>query len=75
MTEPVALGSRLATNEVDRRMTEMERVFHTAGDHTGRQEALSTLRRLQLDPRMDSASRQRASALVWRFQANGWDEV
>jgi hypothetical protein len=56
-------------------MAEMERVFRAAGNHTGQMEALAILRRWQFDPRLDSASRQRASALVWKFQPNGWDEV
>ena len=58
-----------------RQMAEMERVFRAAGNHTDQMEALATLRRWQFDPRLDSASRQRASALVWKFQPNGWDEV
>ena len=70
-----SLGLRLVTIEADRQMTEMERVFRPAGNHTLQMEALATLRRWQFDPRLDSASRQRASALVWKFQPNGWDEV
>lgn len=69
------LGLRLMTIDADRQMAEMELLFRAAGNHTGQMEALATLRRWQCDPRLDSASRQRASALVWRFQPNGWDEV
>jgi hypothetical protein len=68
-------GLSLVTIEAGRQMAEMERVFGAAGNHTGQIEALATLRRWQFDPRLDSASRQRASALVWKFQPNGWDEV
>jgi len=38
-------------------------------------EPLAALRRLQFDPTLDTASQQKASALIWKFQANGWDEV
>ena len=69
------LGSSLVTIDAGRQMAEMERVFRGAGNYTGQMEALATLRRWQFDPRLDSASQQRASALVWRFQPNGWDEV
>jgi hypothetical protein len=69
------LGSSFVAIEADRQMTEMERVFRPAGNHTRQLEALATLRRWQFDPRLDGASRQRASALVWKFQPNGWDEV
>jgi hypothetical protein len=68
-------GLSLATVDAGRQMVEMERLFGAAGNHTGQMEALSTLRRWQFDSRLDSVSRQRASALVWRFQPNGWDEV
>lgn len=69
------LGLSLVTIDAGRQMAEMERVFGAAGNHTCQMEVLATLRRWQFDPRLDSASRQRASALVWRFQPNGWDEV
>ena len=69
------LDLSLVTIDAGRQMAEMERVFRGAGNHTGQMEALATLRRWQFDPRLDSASRQRASALVWKFQPNGWDEV
>ena len=69
------LGLSLVTIDAGRQMAEMERVLRTAGNHTGQMESLATLRRWQFDPRLDSASRQRASALVWKFQPNGWDEV
>ena len=69
------LGPSPETIDAGRQMAEMERLFRAAGNHTGQMEALATLRRWQLDPRLDSASRQRANALVWRFQPNGWDEV
>jgi hypothetical protein len=68
-------GLSLVTIDAGRQITEMERVFGAAGNHAGQMEALATLRRWQFDPKLDSASRQRASALVWRFQPNGWDEV
>jgi hypothetical protein len=67
--------SSLLTIDVGRQMAEMERLLRPAGNHTLQMEALATLRRWQFDPRLDSASRQRASALVWKFQPNGWDEV
>lgn len=69
------LGLSLMTIDAGRQMAEMERLFGAAGNHTGQMEALTTLRRWQFDPRLDSASRQRANALAWRFQPNGWDEV
>jgi hypothetical protein len=71
----VALGVSLVVIHAGQQMTEMERVFRAAGNHTRQMEALATLRRWQFDPRLDTASRQRASALVWKFQPNGWDEV
>ena len=69
------LGSSLMTIHAALQMAEMERVFGGAGNYDEQMEALATLRRWQVDPRLDSASRQRTSALVWRFQPNGWDEV
>lgn len=69
------LGLSLVTIHAGQQMAEMERVLRAAGNHAGQMEALATLRRWQFDPRLDSASRQRASALVWKFQPNGWDEV
>jgi hypothetical protein len=68
-------GSRLRAGEARRQMAEMERVFSAPENHTGQMDALATLRRWQVDARLDEASRDRASALVWKFQANGWDEV
>lgn len=58
-----------------RYMAGMERVFRTAGNHAGQMEALLTLRRWQFESRLDSASRQKASALVWTFQPNGAGRV
>ena len=69
------LGSRLVKIDADRQMAEWERVLRTAGNDAGHREALVSLRRCQSDPRLDRSSRQRASDLVWSFQANGWDEV
>jgi hypothetical protein len=69
------LGVRLVAMDADRKMAEMEHLFRSAGNHTGQMEALATLRRWQFDPRLDRASQQRASALVWKFQPNGWVEV
>lgn len=69
------LGLSLVTIDAGRQMAEMERVFRAAGNHTGQMEALAALRRWPFDPRLDSATRQRASALVWKFQPNGWDEA
>lgn len=69
------LGLRLVRIDAGRQMEEMKGVFRAAGNHTAQMDALATLRRWQLDPRLDSISRQRANALVWRFQSNGWDEV
>ena len=68
-------GQRRATIDVGPRMMDMERALSSGTDHRGQMEALATLRRWQFDPRLDSAARQRASALVWKFQPNGWDEV
>lgn len=70
-----SLRSIPATVDAARQMAEMERVFSAAGNHTRQMEVLATLRRRQLDPRLDNATRERANALVWRFQPNGWDEV
>ena len=70
-----SLGVELATTYAGRQMAEMELVFGAGGDRISQTEALTTLRRWQFDPRLDSASRQRASALIWKFQPNGWDEV
>jgi hypothetical protein len=72
-TGPLGLSS--VTIDAGRQMAEMERAFRPAGNHTLQMEALATLRRWQFDPRLDSASRERARALVWKFQPNGWDEV
>jgi len=69
------LGLNLVTMYAGQQMADMERVFGAGGDHTQQTEALATLRRWQFDPRLDSASRHRARALVWKFQFNGWDEV
>ena len=69
------LGSRLMTIDADRRMAEMELWFRTAGTHRDQMEALATLRHWQSNPRLDSATRRRARALVWRYEPNGWDEV
>lgn len=69
------LGLGLVRVDASRQMAEMERVLRAPGNHTGQMEALATLRRWQFDPRLDTASRQRASALIWKFQPNGWDEV
>jgi len=70
-----SLGMRLVAVDASRKMLEMERLFLTAGNHTAQMEALYTLRGWQSDQRLDSASQQRASALIWRFAPNGWDEV
>ena len=56
-------------------MTEMESVFRRAGDTGGKADALAVLRRWEVDPMLDGASRARAKGLVWKFQPNGWDEV
>ena len=69
------LGSGLETIDAGRLTAEMERVFSAIGNCTRQTEALALLRRWQCDPRLDSASRQNARSLVWRFQPNGWDEV
>jgi len=69
------LGSGLETIDASRLTAEMERVFSAVGNCTRQTEGLALLRRWQCDPRLDSASRQSASALVWKFQPNGWDEV
>jgi hypothetical protein len=71
----VPLGLRLVRIDAGRRLVKMERLFRNAGNRIGRMEALATLRSWQVDPRFDSASRQRASALLWKVQPNGWDEV
>ena len=69
------LGVRLVAIDAGRKMAEMEQLFRSAGNHTGQMEALATLRRWQFDPRLDPASQQRARALVWKFQPNGWVEI
>ena len=69
------LGLSVVAIDAGRQMAEMEHVFGAAGSHTRQMEALAALRRWQSDPRLDSASQQRASDLVWKFQPNGWDEV
>ena len=71
----VPLGVRLMASDAGRKMAEMEHLFRSAGNHSGQMAALATLRRWQVDPRLDRASRQRASALIWKFQPNGWVEV
>ncbi len=71
----VPMGLSVVTIDAGRQMAEMERMFRAAGNHALQMEALATLRRWQFDSRLDSASRRRASVLVWRFQPNGWDEV
>jgi hypothetical protein len=38
-------------------------------------DALTTLRGWQFDPRLNGSTRRKARQLLWRFQANGWDEV
>jgi hypothetical protein len=68
-------GSSLVAREASRQMAEIERVFSEPENHTRQMDALATLRRWQIDPRLDNACRDRASALVWKFQPNGWDEV
>jgi len=70
-----SLGMRLVATDASRKMVEMERMFLAAGNHVAQMEALCTLRGWQCDQRLDSASQQRASALIWRFAPNGWDEV
>ena len=74
-TAAVRLGVSLVMIHAGQQMAEMERLFRAGGNHTRQMEALATLRHWQFDPRLDTASRQRASALVWKFQPNGWDEV
>lgn len=69
------LGLSVVAIDAARQMAEMEHVLRSAGNHTRQMEALATLRRWQFDPRLDTESRERASALVWKFQPNGWDEV
>jgi hypothetical protein len=68
-------GASLVTVDAGRQMAKIERMFAAAGNPTRQVEALATLRRWELDPRLDDASRARAGALVWKFQPNGWDEV
>lgn len=72
-TRPLDLS--LVTIDAGLQMAEMEHVFRPAGNHTLQTQALATLRRWQFDPRLDSGSQERAGALVWKFQPNGWDEV
>jgi hypothetical protein len=72
--ETMSAGSLWPT-DAGRQMAEMERIFRIAENHTHQMTALATLRRWQSDPRLDRASRQKASALVWKYQPNGWDEV
>jgi len=70
-----SLSSRLMTADAGRQIAEMEGLLRAAGNDTGRMEALAALRRWQFDLRLDRATRQKANALVWEFQPNGWDEV
>ena len=56
-------------------VADLERVLRTGGDDTRYMEALAILRRWQFDEMLDGASREKASALVWKFAPNGWDEV
>ena len=37
-------------------------------------QSLAALRCCQFDPRLDTAFERSASAIVWKFEANGWDE-
>jgi hypothetical protein len=74
-TAAAPLGLSLVTIYAGRQMAEMERLLQAAGDRVRQTEALAILRRWEFDPRLDCASRQRASALVWKFHPNGWDEV
>jgi len=69
------LGGGPMARDAGREMAEMEDLFRSAGNHSGQMEALATLRRWQVDPRLDRASQMRASALIWKFQPNGWVEV
>ena len=69
------LGVRLIASDAGRKMAEMEHLFRSAGNHTAQMEALRTLECWQVDPRLDRASRQKASALIWKFQPNGWVEI
>jgi hypothetical protein len=69
------LDVSLVTIYAGLRMAKMEDVFRPAGNRTQQMQELAMLRRWQFDSRLDSASRERARALVWKFQPNGWDEV
>jgi len=54
----VPLGVRLMASDAGRKMAEMEHLFRSAGNHSGQMAALATLRRWQVDPRLDRASRR-----------------
>ena len=66
---------RLLEAEAEQSMTEIEDVFRGVGLRGWKAEALSRLRRWEVDPTLTSASRARANELLWKFQPNGWDEV
>ena len=68
-------GASLIKMSAGRQVAEMERTLRAAGDRTGYMEALRVLRRWQFDTMLDGASREKARALVWEFEPNGWDEV
>ena len=69
VAQPSARPSRLrlAMNDADRVMTEMESAYRRPGDGAWKVEALAVLRRWEVDPLLDPASRARATELVWHY--------
>jgi len=74
-TPATTSSSSLIKMSVGRQVAEMERTLRAAGDQTEYMEALAVLRRWQFDRMLDPAFREKAKALVWEFDPNGWDEV
>ncbi len=66
---------RLSMMDAQQGMAEVERVLGYAGAHALNVDALAILRRWEVDPLLDQATRVRARNLVWKIQPNGWDEV
>jgi hypothetical protein len=66
---------RLSMMGAHQGMAEVERVLGHAGAHALVADALAILRRWEVDPLLDQATRVRARNLVWKIQPNGWDEA
>jgi hypothetical protein len=66
---------RLTVMDASQGVAEVERILGHAGAHASMADALATLRRWEVDPLLDQATRVRARNLVWKIQPNGWDEA